>query len=180
MAVKNFDQLPAGAQSAINRIKAGNANVKTGEAALEAFKDMPNRNVEASVWRENDESVIPPIEDLSARCVEVPVGEEAKAACVILPTNRGEKQFFLSSLKKSVVEYDSELVPTGRIIESDTQLHDEALACGTQYELFHLLASKAGKKLKVTKVEKCKTARFKDRVPVSLTNGTVAFFDIVE
>ncbi len=174
---KKVSELPAGIQSALKRVTAGNANAKVGAAALAQFKNIPNRNVEAAQWRVGDSAVIPDEATLGGQAFVQPVGDNM-AAGVMLTTEAGvDKQLFLSSLKKSAVEYDDELKP-GRVVQSNTALHDEAMKCGDQSEIFNLLVQNAGKKLVAKDVVTVRTARFVDNAPVGHRNTNVVFFDI--
>ena len=100
MAKKNFESLDEAVRNAIDRVTAGVPEARKGESARNRMKEMSNRNVEAGVWREGEECVLPDEDTLDASCVVAPIVDGNEAAAVGLKTKDGKgKLLFFSSLK---------------------------------------------------------------------------------
>ena len=105
----------------------------------------------------------------------------------VLCDNGMSKNLYLSSLKKSLVPYKAAgegfaIDEDKPICQSDTPFYQEVMNCPTENDIFNLIASKKGKKIKVDRVLECQTAKmsFADKdsgpIPVGLKKGKVCCF----
>lgn len=181
--VIEFANLSAGKKSVVNRIKVSNNGTLLGDAARAKAKTLANRNGEAAVWRQGDSFIVPSEGELNASFFAQPMddaGEVFACGVAVDLVGGGSKALYLSTLKKSAVEYhkEGEEFIAGAVHASDTALAKEALQAGTQEELLDMLIGHAGDTVSVQKVDSFMTARWKDNVPVGLRRTTVPYFEV--
>lgn len=188
MARANSTKLSAGSNAVLNRICVAESETILGANAITAIGEMVNRNGEVGTWNVGDEFVIPAKEVLEDSLFVQPVGapdadgNRSKAAGIAVDLiNGASKVLYLSTLKKSAMEYNDKWQPTVAH-QSSTDFAKTCLGCATLGEVFQVLENNAGKKVRVTNVDRFKTARFKyeNGVPVvcGLRNTSVPHFEL--
>lgn len=156
-------ELSVGVQNILARYNGGDNTV--GKAAFSKLVNLSNMDPSEASFEVGEEFTMPSAEDLQDCCVVRKFNGRDIAAFAI-DTNMGSKLLYVSSLRKSVPEYEQ--TPDGfkpiregsraKVHDSGTKLREDIMKCGTIAQVANLLA---GKKIKVTAIsEPITTARF--------------------
>lgn len=157
-------ELSVGVQNILARYQSGAGNV-VGKAAFGMLTSLSNADPGEASFEVGEEWTMPSVEELQDCCVIRNFNGRDIAAFAI-DTNMGSKLLYVSSLRKSVPEYEQ--TPDGfkpiregsraKVHDSGTKLRKDIMKCGTIAQVANLLA---GKKIKVTAIsEPITTARF--------------------
>lgn len=187
-------ELSVGVKNILARYQSGAGNI-VGKAAFGKLTSLSNADPGEASFEVGEEFTMPSAEELQDCCVIRHFNGRDIAAFAI-DTNMGSKLLYVSSLRKSVPEYEqvgSEFKPVregsrAKVHDSGTKLRKDIMKCGTIAQVANLLADK---KIKVTGIsEPITTARFQ-RVTnpatgnetneiVGLRETTITSFDYAE
>lgn len=160
-------------------------------AILGEMKERLNIDFEAASWPENAAFVVPETREALENCLfSQTVGENGNKAFGLTLWDSGtgrERQLYFNTLKRNVVGYkgspDGGIINTGVTHHSKTGFYNEVMNCGNDAEIFDLICSKAGKTIKVVKVDTVQGAKvsFKNGKPVTegLKTFNIPNFDVI-
>lgn len=166
-------QLSNGVQAILARYQADAENNKVGEVAFKNLSKISNNDPSESVFEKGEIITLGSVEELKASCVVRRFGTREIAAFAV-DTSAGSKLLYLSSLRKSVPEYEK--TPEGIVTKKDangrtivhpaeadySELRKEVMKCGTAAAIAEKLANK---KIEVVDIsEPIQTARFEQVV----------------
>lgn len=170
-----------------NRLRAQKSTVKT--MSIEQMRDemskKANVNFDDLSWPKGTSFTVPEANVLEKSLFCSSINDNKAFGITVLCDNGSSKNLYFSSLKKSLVPY--KVVGDGfavddekQICHSNTPFYQEVMNCATEDDIFKLIVSKKGKKIKVDDVLECQTAKmsFKDgdAIPVGLKKGKVCCF----
>lgn len=161
-------------------------------AILTGMAAHKNVDFEAASWPEGAAFKVPATREELEDCLfEQTIGQNGNKAygLTLLDSGTGrERQLYFSTLKRSVVGYDTDnsglIINTGSVHHSDTQFYNEVMNCGDDAAIFDLICSKAGKTIRVTKSISVKGAKteFEDGKPIvkGLKTFNIPYFSVID
>ena len=176
--------------NAMTRAKAQGAVINNPTAILAEMESRAVINFDDMLWPQGAGFIVPDRVTLEQALVKHNINGNTAISLLIKCEDGRVRHLFFGSLRKSVVPYKA--AGAGFIVDqsqpicvSDTPFYHEVVKCKTEKELFELICSKAGKRISVSEVKKCQTAKmnFADRknpVPVGLRIATVPCFVVSE
>ena len=144
------------------------------------LKNVPNNNIEESIFEVGDKIIFPSLEELLASAFDRVFdfnGRKAHGYGIVVDLTSGEaKALYFSQLRKSVTEYTEE---GGKFVKGEIHTFDNALSrmvkgCKTAYEICEKLA---GRTIEVTELEFVPTAQFLRNGATHLRLAQLAHWD---